>query len=640
MMDSIGGFKSDGRTKVQQSNCGESVGGYSTPMAIPCQTFGGDHCNFEALDENGFCQGCRRKEDDGSFPTMTAIPAFEAQSRCDAEHLFFPIQLQITIKLPGMPAKITVDYNPDLKIQRGDGPAEEVGQTVSTWQEPLNEPPGESSNVPAVPAKTILPGDGPAEKVGQTVLTWQEPVHEPPGDTSNVPAVPAKARNYRSSEGTILPGYGPAKTRAGIISDWKESDRNLALASTIPGDLYMKAICGEPADDDSANTHVPDKTVSQQALEPSDGASSASQSLFSAIPEPRVPTRTAILLLSAAKMNWNHVCEVLMEPATKTDRQILHQIQRLVGKLGTGTMPTVPCQCRGTEEDVQQANSRSDFESFREEEIYKDEYAHPSNLQEVPHNLLCSVTEEDAEGGSEAKSAGKEAADEAAHQPSQPKNENDNPQIATEKVQELAVLRERITSSLWMRRKEQPIEADPGFHSPQQDPSGNQGSTHGAGLDAEDDSALIQLGHYGKGGGVGDSKTLPKTKDKCMTKNKPNSERALGVALRPWEAEQAEETRRQSDRLEGSGDNIEEPGFGQSRGAEDTEQQTTTDDEWESASSLSSDQDEAEIVKEEEGSKDNEKWGGDRAADLEPSQRSDESEVSYATVLSHEAESS
>ena len=52
-----------------------------------------------------------------------------------------------------------------------------------------------------------------------------------------------------------------------------------------------------------------------------------------------VNSQTAALLMEGAKVNWKNTCEALLEVVSLDDKEILEQIALLVGRLGTGPRP-------------------------------------------------------------------------------------------------------------------------------------------------------------------------------------------------------------------------------------------------------------------------------------------------------------
>ncbi len=127
----------------------------------------------------------------------------------------------------------------------------------------------------------------------------------------------AKSKDAKSqgtkSQGTKSQGTKSQGTKSqGTKSSSTKSSSHTATEAVVPDEHNY--------DQQMSSTSTPSSTIAETTTD-------------------SVNSQTAALLMEGAKVNWKNTCEALLEVVSLDDKEILEQIALLVGRLGTGPRP-------------------------------------------------------------------------------------------------------------------------------------------------------------------------------------------------------------------------------------------------------------------------------------------------------------
>ncbi|KAI4228875.1 MAG: hypothetical protein L6R36_001293 [Xanthoria steineri] len=156
-----------------------------------------------------------------------------------------------------------------------------------------------------------------------------------------------------------------------------------------------------------------------------------------------VSSQTAALLMEGAKVNWKNTCESLLEVVSLEDKEILEQIALLVGRLGTGSGPL-------------NLAHRPHFAPYEGITAINVGTASVFTGRLVEENGIGGMVKDaDVQQTNEEKEARKEEEEEKEEE--EKEEEEKEEEEKEEDEAELQARKERIATSLRMRRQEQPI---------------------------------------------------------------------------------------------------------------------------------------------------------------------------------------
>lgn len=205
--------------------------------------------------------------------------------------------------------------------------------------------------------------------------------------------------------------------------------KTIVQQQNLPNPIRYDAF-DDPIKTAESSSSITSSSTMADAIHPDEHAydqqvstSSTPPSTMPETPIASVSSQTAALLMEGAKANWKNICEALLVGVSPDDREILEQITMLVERLGTGSGPL----------------SLAHRPYFAPHEM--------TAAVNVGTATVCtrSLVEEEASG-----LMTKEAATQQA-------KEEEEASKGKEEEKELQARRERIATSLLMRRQEQPI---------------------------------------------------------------------------------------------------------------------------------------------------------------------------------------
>ena len=273
------------------------------------------------------------------------------------------------------------------------------------------------------------------------LLSGVQPCHLLPIPIVRLPPMPAKAFSHKdddqihgsSSQGKARCDHHGAPTLL-VDSEIRQERFESLMGSAIVGQQspprpILYDAFGDPIDTpgSSSNTTGSISDIIAGTIVPERDSHNQQKSGISTSPAttPEIPTafvssETTALLMEGARANWENICKALLVGVSQDDREILNQIMLLVSRLGTGSGPL----------------SLAHQPPFAEREV--------TTAADVDSAILRYKETVDKAVGVMIKGA---AAQEAK------KKEG----VGIEDKEELLARRERITNSLLMRRREQPI---------------------------------------------------------------------------------------------------------------------------------------------------------------------------------------
>lgn len=418
----------------EQSSCGESMGGCGTPMEIPCQTFGGDHCNYEALDENGFCQGCQGEEaekemerkEDAKPSMMTSLPPFESQTRYDTEDLFWPesneqskktpaqsptsvadtiraieprLPPRLAVKLPGMSRTCLIgqcakpanhgtgtwqqrfdDLLATHSTRQGDASTDEIDRASVVDSSTNPDAVYKTASGLGLGTKFLDPqdydlklqgGDGTG-LVSEHICIVQDLFEELQADT--LTRQEAAATQQAGGEPV---SHGPTDSSTGMESPESQKIRLLMTAMQ----LHWYNVCTTMSESENKNDSDILMQITHLILylgtecKPTARHEPSAPGSDSRQPETEYGTecQKARLLMTAMRTHWYAVCGTITRSANETDSDILHHITHLVGYLGTERKPTVRYEPPAPCIDSRQPETGYGTEYSQGEEVYSED---------------------------------------------------------------------------------------------------------------------------------------------------------------------------------------------------------------------------------------------------------------------------
>ncbi|KAL8641279.1 MAG: hypothetical protein Q9226_008654 [Calogaya cf. arnoldii] len=235
-------------------------------------------------------------------------------------------------------------------------------------------------------------------------------------------------RAYQNHHGAPLPTADTGTWQ----ERFKQLTGNTVVQNPSPPVVIMYDAFGDPVrtteqssdiTSSSSNTTVDTVVPQDNGHDHQKSANSTPPSTVADTSTASISSQTAALLMEGAKSNWKNICEALLVGVSLEDKKILEQIAMLVERLGTGSGPLSlahrPCF---TAHDVTAADSIGDSAVFTWNSVERDAIEGAATQQ----------AEEEAQAGKDEKEE-------------------------EEEEMELQARRERIATSLLMRRQEQPI---------------------------------------------------------------------------------------------------------------------------------------------------------------------------------------
>ena len=334
--------------RQEHSNCGESVGGCGPLLKVPCGAFGGDSCNYEAVNDQGFCQGCRgggAQDTTGhaegpDLTTMTGAPVSKSQNRNDPHHLFLPepdqrIKAEI---VPSAPSSAATAGTMAM-------PAPSVGEHLAVKLPGMGSKP--SSAAIAGTKKTPAPSEGDYITVKLPGMSSKHIIAPASENLATFPSSPSRIVTiHRDGKPSVHEGSPEASAGTATKSPEAQNMRLLITALQIHWFNLCVMVTGSDEKHDSDTlckiTDLAWRLGMNYKLE------TKYRPLAAGSHDPSAHAtcdaserRKAHLLITAMNKHWRSICHIVMESQNDFDREILGQIVTLASYLGSGRKPIV-----------------------------------------------------------------------------------------------------------------------------------------------------------------------------------------------------------------------------------------------------------------------------------------------------------
>ncbi|KAL8865911.1 MAG: hypothetical protein Q9174_006617, partial [Haloplaca sp. 1 TL-2023] len=338
----------------EHSNCGESVGGCGPLLKVPCKAFGGEHCNYEAINEQGFCQGCRGEEiqdageatADPDLTTMASAPVSGSQTGIDPQSLSLsktpqPMEAEV---YPSGPS--SDDTSGMMTV-----PAPPLGEHVTVRLPGMDSKPSSAATaedvvIPAASANEYITVKLPGMSSRRIVAPASKDLSTSPSSPSRIVTM------HRDGQPSVQEGSPDASVETGAISPEAQKLRLLITALQSHWVNVCVVVTGSDAEHDSdtlnkitdlawqLGTNSKPKT---QYIHLAAGSHDTSAHAEGDTLEQRQARR----LITVMHKHWQTTCQIGLVSQKKSDRKIVGQIITLASYLGSGRKPIE--RCRGLE---------------------------------------------------------------------------------------------------------------------------------------------------------------------------------------------------------------------------------------------------------------------------------------------------
>ncbi|KAL8964878.1 MAG: hypothetical protein Q9183_004161, partial [Haloplaca sp. 2 TL-2023] len=365
----------------EHSNCGESVGGCGPLLKVPCGAFGGDSCNYEAVNEQGFCQGCRGEEAqaeraEGLDPTaIDDAPVLKHQARNDPQQPLPP-------KPPRQTKAKAFSSAPPSAATTGTmaAPAPSTGKhlTVKLPGMDSKPPSGATGGKMAMPA----PSEGDYITVKLPGMSSKQVIARASKTLATFPSNPSRIVTvHRDGKPSVQEGSPEASSGTATKSSEAQNLRLLVTALQF----HWFNVCVTLTESDEQYDSVTLDKITDLAWRFGTDYKPETRywPLAAGSHDPSAHTtgdasqrRQAHLLTRAMLSHWRNVGGILIKSQNKHDREILGQILVLASYLGSGREPIVREEPRTQSMGIGQTKSQASTAEVQERETPTEGLGH------------------------------------------------------------------------------------------------------------------------------------------------------------------------------------------------------------------------------------------------------------------------